>query len=393
MDLLDAVVQPYAWGSHTIIATLQGRPVPTSEPEAEMWMGAHPAAPSGLVRDGARTDLERVVAADPAGELGAGCAERFEGRLPFLLKILAVEKALSIQVHPDRETARAGFLAEAGRGGGPATYVDDWPKPEVLCALTEFEALAGFRDPLEAADLLERLRPRGLGAVVASLRLGDAEAPLRALRAVLECPAEARDDVVASVLAGCERLAAEGGPDAAAARAYLRVGADHPGDIGLVAALLLRYRVLAPGEAIFLEAGGLHAYLRGTGVEILANSDNVLRAGLTGKHVDVEELLRITDPRVRVPDVRPETGADGVATYAAPVPEFRLHRVRREDGSVALPGRGPRIVLSVGSAARLVGADGSTLDLDRSGSCFVPARETGVRVEGPADLFVACPGE
>src|SRR5580700_5175615 len=119
MDLLEPVTQPYAWGSHTAIAELQGRPAPTPQPEAELWMGAHPSAPSGVERPGGRTTLDVVIAADPVGELGAECVARFGGRLPFLLKVLAAEKALSIQVHPSRAQAEAGFRAEDQAGLAP----------------------------------------------------------------------------------------------------------------------------------------------------------------------------------------------------------------------------------------------------------------------------------
>src|SRR5215469_16697105 len=161
MDLLEPVVQPYAWGSREAIAELQGRPAPSPGPEAELWMGAHPSAPSGVERNGRHTTLDAVIAADPAGELGEDCARRFGGRLPFLLKVLAASKALSIQVHPSRAQAEAGYRDESLRGLAPGdkrrNYVDDWPKPEILCALTRFEILAGMRNPADAARLLRTL--------------------------------------------------------------------------------------------------------------------------------------------------------------------------------------------------------------------------------------------
>ncbi|WP_226343748.1 mannose-6-phosphate isomerase, class I [Agilicoccus flavus] len=411
MDLLDAAVQPYAWGSHEVIARLQGRPAPTPEPEAELWMGAHPSAPSGLTRDGAATDLRRVVDADPEGELGADCARAHGGRLPFLLKVLAADQALSIQVHPDADRAAAGYAAERAGGldaGASPTYADDWPKPEVLCALTEFEVLAGLRDPDDARALLDALDVPALAAVRAALTTGEGAgsrdvAMLAALRAVLTHPDPAR--LAADVVAACARLAqAPDGASAAstahreAAEAVTCIARDHPDDIGLVAALLLRHRVLAPGEAIYMAAGGLHAYVRGAGIEILANSDNVLRAGLTGKKIDVEELLRIVDPGVGVPDLTPSDDGDGGQTYAAPVPHFRLHRVIRPAGAgpIPLPGRGPRIVLSVEGTATLTRPDGARLDVATGASAFVPAREDDVRLEpggsGALDAFVACPG-
>src|SRR5215470_212346 len=168
MDLLRPVIRPYPWGTRDAIAELQGRPVPAPGPEAELWMGAHPSAPSTLTRTPLASassvtpvTLDALIAAEPERELGAEVTERFGGRLPFLLKVLSAEKALSIQVHPSRAQAEAGFAAENAQGlppGDPArNYVDDWPKPELLYALTPFEVAVGLRTPTDAAALLRAL--------------------------------------------------------------------------------------------------------------------------------------------------------------------------------------------------------------------------------------------
>lgn len=395
MDLLQPVVQPYAWGSTRAIAELQGRPVPSPGPEAELWMGAHPSAPSGVERGGRRTTLDALVAADPAAELGRECARRFGGRLPFLLKILAAECALSIQVHPDRDQAVAGFRAEHARrvAGAARNYSDDWPKPEVLCALTPFEALAGLRTPRDAAALLTALDTGWLRPLAADLAAGDEPGRVAgALERLLTWPAGERAALVEEVVAGCARLAGEGGPYAAACDAVVRIAADHPADLGVAAALLMRHTVLEPGQAVFMPAGGLHAYVRGVGVELLANSDNVVRAGLTGKHVDVPELLRLVDPAVDVPVLRARRTAEGVAVYDTPVPEFRLYRVEPGSGPSALPGTGPRIVLCAEGAATLRDAAGRTLRLRRGQSCFVRAADGAATASGPALLFTAATG-
>ena len=400
VDLLEPVIQPYAWGSHTAIAELQGRPAPTTAPEAELWMGAHPSAPSGVRRPGGRTTLDKVIAADPPLELGAACAARFGGRLPFLLKVLAADKALSIQVHPSRAQAEAGYREETERGLAPGdksrNYVDDWPKPEILCALTRFEVLAGMRTAADAAALLGALRVRELGPLVADLALavdrGGASGPAAltgALGAILTWPDEGRAALVAAVTAGCERIAAADGEYAAAAAATVRIAGDHPGDLGLVASLLLRYLVLRPGEAVFLPAGGPHSYLHGTGVELLANSDNVVRAGLTPKHIDVPELLRLVEPAAAVPVIEPRPDGAGVLAYDSPAPEFRLYRAEPGAADVTLPGGGgPRIVLCTGGTG-LLRAGTVTLSLARGESCYLPAAEEMVTASGPASLFVA----
>ena len=387
-------MQPYAWGSHTVIAELQGRSAPTAQPEAELWMGAHPSAPSGIERSG-HTTLDAVIAADPVGELGAPCAERFGGRLPFLLKVLAAERALSIQVHPSREQAEAGYRAENERGLAPGdkarNYVDDWPKPEILCALTPFEVLAGMRSAADAAALLRALGVTELEPVAAGLAAAGGAGPAaltEALAAILTWPAATSAALVAAVTAACGRLAAQDGPYAAACAATVRVAGEHPGDLGVVASLLLRHRVLRPGQAVFLPAGGLHAYLHGTGIELLANSDNVVRAGLTGKHIDVPELLKLTDPAVDVPVIAPRALADGVAVYDSPAPEFRLFRAEPGPAEITLPADGARLVLCTESTVTLRTAQ-TTLKAGRGESCFVSAADGAVTASGPGVIYFA----
>jgi mannose-6-phosphate isomerase len=394
VDLLEPVTQPYAWGSHTAIAELQGRPAPTASPEAELWMGAHPSAPSGVERDGTRTTLDAVIAADPAGELGAEIAARFGGRLPFLLKVLAAEQALSIQVHPSRQQAEAGYRAENERGLAPGdksrNYVDDWPKPEILCALTPFEVLAGMRTGADAAALLRALAVRELVPLAAEL-VTDPAAPARALATILAWPAADRGALVGDVVAACERVAAGGGEYAAACAAAVRLAGEHPGDLGIIASLLLRHAVLRPGEAVYLPAGGLHAYLHGTGVELLANSDNVVRAGLTAKHIDIPELLRLTDPTVAVPVIEPRAIGAGVSVYDSPAPEFRLYRAELGPGEVTLPGTCARVVLCVEGVGALRASSGS-LKVAKGESCYLSAADGGVTASGPAVLFIAGSG-
>jgi mannose-6-phosphate isomerase len=276
------------------------------------------------------------------------CASRFGDRLPFLLKVLSAAKALSIQVHPSRAQAQGGWAAENAQGlppGDPGrNYVDDWPKPELLYALTPFEVAAGLRAPDDAAALLRALAVDALKPLAAGLAAGrvpvsapvpssasvagaDDDLMATALASVLRWPSAERDSLIADVVSACARLAASGGPYAAACAAVVRVAADQPGDLGVVALLLMRHEILQPGQAMFMPAGGLHSYLRGTGIELLANSDNVVRAGLTGKHVDVPELLKLVDPAVPVPVLAPRVLPDGIAWFDTPAPEFRLHIV------------------------------------------------------------------
>ncbi|MFD3695531.1 mannose-6-phosphate isomerase, class I [Streptomyces sp. NPDC058646] len=381
MDRLTNTIRPYAWGSTTAIPRLLGTE-PTGEPQAEMWMGAHPGAPSRLDRGSGETTLSEVIGADPEGELGAAAVAKFGPRLPFLLKILAAGAPLSLQVHPDLEQARAGYEDEERRGvpvdAGHRNYKDPNHKPEMICALTPFDGLCGFRAPQEAADLLEGLGVGSLKPYADLLRAHPEDAALReVLTAVLTADREQMAATVAETAAAAERL---GGPY----KPYATLVHDYPGDPGVIAAMLLNHVQLQPGEAMFLGAGVPHAYIDGLGVELLANSDNVLRAGLTPKHVDVPELLKIVkfasgDPKV----LRPEGDAEEV--YETPIDEFRLSRFLLAPGGAprTLPDGAPQILLCTAGAPKA-----GELTLTPGESVFVPADET-VELSGTGTVFRA----
>ena len=360
MQRIEGAVQNYAWGSHESLAKLQGRPLPTAQPEAELWFGAHPGAPGVLLN---------LIESDPEGQLGKG-----HTRLPFLLKLLAAERALSIQVHPTKAQAEAGFAAEnaAGvdRGAFERNYKDDNHKPELLVALGTFEAMAGFRPAARTAELLDWLALPELDFLRGDLH--------GAVECALKLPERELSGIIDALTGRCQQLAADADDwKGEVADLVLRLEEQYPNDRGVFFALLLNRVVLEEGEALYLDAGQLHAYVRGTGVEIMANSDNVLRCGLTSKHIDVEELLSVVrweeldDPRLRA-------DADGV--YHTPAKEFSL---RRLEGEAGVPG--PAIVLAVGGVARC-----GELHIDSGSAAWVPAGEEA-RVSGRA--FIARPGE
>ncbi|MDT0310228.1 mannose-6-phosphate isomerase, class I [Streptomyces sp. DSM 44917] len=398
MDRLHNTVKTYAWGSATAIPGLLGTP-PTGEPQAELWMGAHPAGPSRVDRGGGPLSLADAIAADPRGELGAATVDALGPRLPFLLKVLAADAPLSLQTHPDRERARAGYAEEEALGipldAPHRNYRDANHKPELVCALTPFEGLCGFRPVAEAAGVLEELGVGSLKPYADLLRARPEDAALReVVTAVLTAEPAAMAETVARAAEAADRLGGAFAPYAALARHY-------PGDPGVIAAMLLNPVRLEPGEALYLGAGVPHAYLRGLGVEIMANSDNVLRCGLTPKHVDVPELLRVVRFEATEPGLlRPVPAADGSGeeVYPTPAEDFRLAR------HVLAPGSAPR-ELPAGSAQILLctdgritlrapgpgGADGTELALERGRSAFVPASEH-VTASGPGTLFRATAG-
>ncbi|MEU4112427.1 mannose-6-phosphate isomerase, class I [Streptomyces sp. NPDC027717] len=378
MDRLDNTVRPYAWGSPTAIPRLLGTE-PTGEPQAEMWMGAHPGAPSRTTRG----TLVEVIDADPERELGADAVAKFGPRLPFLLKILAAAAPLSLQVHPDLAQAQQGYAEEERRGipvdAPDRNYKDANHKPELICALTEFDGLCGFRAPAEAADLLDGLGVGSLKPYADLLRAHPEDAALReVLTAILTADAEDMAGTVTEATAACARL---GGPYTP----YADMAHHYPGDPGVIAAMLLNHVRLQPGEALFLGAGIPHAYLDGLGVEIMANSDNVLRCGLTPKHVDVPELLRVVRFEASDPGVlRPEASPDGEEVYETPIDEFRLSRY-------VLPGETardltlptPQILLCTAGSVRV-----GEHELLPGRSVFVPAGEK-TEASGEGTLFRA----
>lgn len=392
MELLHGAIRPYPWGSRTAIAALQGRPSPTSSPEAELWLGAHTAAPAQL--DDGRP-LTELITEDPLATLGPDAVERYGQRLPFLLKVLAAEEPLSIQAHPDSEQAAQGFSRETRENiplGAPhRSYVDMHHKPELLCAVSEFEVLCGFRDPATSATVIERLNVPELGSLVAILRQDDhAQALREAVTMLLTLPAEHRASLVRDAMAAAEALPADG-PDATDYAMLIDLGGRYPSDAGALVALLLNHLFLQPGEAIYMPAGNLHAYLRGVGVEIMAASDNVLRGGLTHKHINVPELLRVLRFEVLTePRLAPVEAAPGLAQWPVPVPEFQLSRVRLTDevSEQQLLIDGPVIALCWSGEVRL--DDGESSITLRSGqAAFIPASAAKVFATGVGDLYCA----
>ncbi|XXX72117.1 mannose-6-phosphate isomerase, class I [Sorangium sp. So ce134] len=398
MFSLDNRVQEYAWGSREAIAALLGQG-PSDKPQAELWMGAHPAASSCIELDGGRERLIDAIPRHADAFLGGPTRDRFGARLPFLLKVLAADQPLSLQAHPDETQARRGFDAE-NAAGVPAdaperTYRDPHHKPELICALTPFDALCGFRPAEALTEVFELLAggpgdalvPRGAGPV-------DAAAVARLVEGLLALDPAARRALVSSVVEACRARAQAGGWLARAAGWALRLHELYPGDVGVVIALLLNDVHLEPGEALYLPPRRLHAYVQGVGIEIMASSDNVLRGGLTPKHVNVGELLRVLDfsPWRVEPVVPRRVGAESI--YDTPAPEFRLSRIELDAASSWRTDdrRGPEIVLCTRGQASLVDARGAAQGLRQGGSIFVPFASGGYAIEGQGQFFRASVG-
>lgn len=371
----------YAWGSPTLIPALEGR-VPTGTPEAEVWFGDHPGDPS-TVDDGSGRTLDALL------------ASRDEPPLPYLLKVLAAASSLSIQAHPSKAQAADGFAREEAAGvprdGATRTYRDDNHKPEIIVALTEvFRALVGLR-PLAQTRRLVAALGEGPGPTALARRLdGDDEpAVLRdTLGWVLSGEAQdAVDDIAASLVDAGD---AEFADELAVLR---RIAADFPGDPGIVVALLMNLVQLRRGEAVFAPAGVLHAYQDGLGVELMAASDNVLRGGLTPKHVDVPELLRIVDTTPAIPALVRPRSTDGIDVFDVGVADFRLTRLTARAGASSTHVvAGPTIVLATAGRVE-VSAGAATRVLAPGQAVFATADESALQVTGAGEVFIAEPGD
>jgi mannose-6-phosphate isomerase len=407
MHLLSNTIRDYAWGSTTAIAALLGREA-SGRPEAELWIGAHPDAPSRPLDDPDGSSLAELIEADPVGTLGTASIEAFGARLPFLLKVLAADSPLSLQVHPRLDQAKAGFAAEEAAGVARTAphrnYKDDNHKPEMVFALTPFDALTGFRAPAESAALFERLTALLAGSEAAEVTEQVAELlrtpdEAEALSAAFARLINGGPDVRACVDAAAAAIAAAG--HAARGDAALATVADlaaaYPSDPGVLLSLMLNRVSLAPGEALYLPAGNVHAYLRGLGIEVMAASDNVLRGGLTPKHVDIPELLRtVVFEAPGVPRLAAHESALGQELYRPPFEEFQLQRIDVPGSPGAGAAPEPVPVAQTGAAVVLVVHGSLTLDtpkgdlvLSRGDSAFIPDSESPALAHAGSDGVLA----
>jgi len=396
MLLLENPIQKYAWGSRTAIASLLGASTPSSEPEAELWMGAHEKAPS-LVLPG-REPLSLLIEREPERLLGAAAIARFGARLPFLFKVLAAETPLSLQAHPTLAQAQKGFAAEQARGvalDSPVrNYKDANHKPELLCALTPFSALCGFRKIEDTLALFRALNLPHVSFLVEILEGLPTEAGLSQLfSTLLGLSSERRTELARETLDRCTLLAALDGPFQHEFSWAVRIGVLYPGDIGILSALLLNLVKLTPGEAIYLPAGNLHAYLQGVGVELMANSDNVLRGGLTPKHVDNRELLHVLSFDAGPVNVLRGEMQGSARVYRTPAAEFELQSFRLLPGEnpTVLDRRGPEIVLCQKGEVTIVNPS-ERRTLKQGQALFIAASEPSYTLSGDGSLFRASVG-
>ena len=394
MERLTGTVQHYAWGTTDAIPALLNQP-PDGRPYAEYWLGAHASSPSIVAGE----SLASRIAHGP-DVLGKKSRVAFGEQLPYLLKVLSARHALSLQAHPSREQAEEGWARENRAGvaldAPERTYKDAWPKPEIMVALDEFHSLCGFRDPHETAALFAALGVADqLGSVIGPLTERKGPAALAEVFLDVLSLGEERAHVLDEVVSAAMHHRYDDGEVGVFARTALELDEVFPADASILAALLMNRVVLQPGEAMFVPAGRMHAHLQGTGIEVMANSDNVIRGGLTAKHIDVEELIKVVSFAPVVPEVLlPRNTRRGVWKYDTPCSEFETWKLSltTDLGPVRVPGRGSARILLVVSGSCTAESEGHTLTLHQGESAFLSGHEHDVLVSGAAEVFGASSG-
>ena len=388
---LIGVRQSYPWGTKDAIPSLIGQ-APDAKPWAEQWYGAHPLGDSPTP-DGATLSEHLAQQQD---QLGKAALMTFGRRLPFLMKILSAASPLSLQAHPTRQQAREGHARESLLGvplGAPErSFKDDWPKPETIVALTSFEALVGFRDPVRTAQLFEDLGVGdALASVIGPLRDRDGSPALQEVFLdVLSL--DDRRHLVDEVLGAAVNHLDAPGELGLFARTAVEIDEYFPSDPGILAALLLNRFSLEPGQALALAPGVMHSYLRGCCIEVMANSDNVLRGGLTAKHIDVDALLHVVSFAPTPAEVLLPSGSDGTYIYPTSFEEFELWLLQPTDGSpLQVPRSDSGRICLVASGSFELSGDGDPVVLKPGKAVFIGAEEAIV-ARGEGHLFVAATG-
>lgn len=394
ISLMENTIQKYAWGSHTAIPQLLGEKVPSEHPWAELWMGAHPKSPSKIKDNGNWVSLTEIIANNPRDVLGEKVAEKFNNRLPYLFKVLAAAKPLSIQAHPDSNQAKEGYEREnrlkIPKDAYNRNYKDDNHKPECICALTDFTALNGFREISQITSLMEKICPPEMKNMLGNLK---DQPDTVGLKKFFHDLLSLNSDMQKQIISVAVNNAKKNENNDPAFKWMIKLYNEYPEDIGIFSPVILNLICLKPGEAMFLQAGELHAYLDGLGIELMANSDNVLRGGLTPKYIDVPELLKVLnfeERKIRI--LQPEKISQCESIYPCPAEEFGLSVISVEENKTfySLDKRGVEILFCTqGQAIVTHLKTNSDINIESGKSVFIPAIVEKYSIKGNATFYKA----
>ncbi len=384
---LDNPIQNYAWGSHTVLAQMRGVPAPTKQPEAEVWVGAHPSAPSVAEYAGDSTALNVLVENNPETFLGKN---RTCDTFPYLFKILAIDAPLSIQVHPTDEQAQAGFADENARGialdAPHRNYKDQFSKPETVIAVSPVKILTGVRDDAQLQELAEAFDAEWLKTL---LPVKDAKS---LLTSILRMDQGAADEAMTGLIrAATDITQGQGASELVqqAAELVQLVSLKHPGDQGLLVAFVMNFLELAPGESAFTPDGQVHAYVEGTAIEVMNPSDNVMRAGLTPKHIDTEELIKVLATHQDAPEIKPANPLnENIGVYSMWDERLSVTRICVDDHPVNYTFEGTSTLLSVGGSV-IVTAESEHFEITGTESIMHIGEPISTQISGRGELYIA----
>lgn len=379
-------IQHYSWGSAQAFSSILDIPNPEKKPMAELWMGSHPKLSSSVLTAKGEVSLQDLINSDPVLVLGEGIAKRFNNKLPFLLKVLAAETPLSVQSHPSLEQAKEGFAREDGQSipidAPNRNYRDDNHKPEIICAVTPYTAMCGFRPVEQILMELEGFCAQELEHGPDYLRDNPTQAGLKAFyKDLMDLSGPEKSGFIEKAIEYSEKK------EGLCYQWPGKLAKLYPNDIGAVMPLFLNIRKLQPGQALYLGAGELHAYLEGVGIELMANSDNVLRGGLTPKHVDIPELLKVLTFNAVEPDVMEIPASQDFYTYPTVASEFLLSRIKLQNSRIQRRAKGPEILLNLSASSKVCEKGKEAITLNKGQSCFITNNtEYTLSGEGPGFL-------
>ncbi|WP_375320706.1 mannose-6-phosphate isomerase, class I [Aliivibrio logei] len=369
---MNNVIQDYAWGSYTSIETLFDIKNTTEKPQAELWMGAHPNGCSVVTINGNSVLLSDLINEDKDAFLSSPTAQSF-GELPYLFKVLAAEKALSIQVHPNKQQAMDGYDKEEKAGiainAFNRNYKDNNHKPELVYALTTYKAMNGFRAFDDIISLFTLMSLPSIDSLVTEFSQDPSSNGLKTFfKAILSLEGEAKDTALTELVNFASQNTDE---------LFIQIQdliEQYPNDIGLFTPLMLNVITLQPGEAMYLKACTPHAYINGTGLEIMANSDNVLRAGLTPKFMDIDELMACTEfdsiPQSAL--LMQPISIDGGMNYPIPVDDFKFS-VLTPSTELPLTTQSAEILFAIDEDMIVNHPSGESVSVSKGHSIFIPA--------------------
>ena len=377
MDLLSPNIQHYHWGDYSFIHELQGRPK-GDQPEAELWMGAHPTSPSRTVESD--RGLDDIISTDPHNTLGPQASD-FQNELPFIMKILAIREPLSIQVHPNAQQAEEGFTSAQSSLIGAQSYSSPRGKEEIVCALTETDLKFGFREVNEIHAIIDASAPSELSWLKESL---SEETPNESLKETIQKILSTDSDTIRSITSTV--LSSDMSATVINEKEmiyFADLSETYPDDSGLLLFLLMNFVTLEPGDFIYVSPGVTHAYLRGNVVEVTSNSDNVIRCGLTPKYVNAQEFLSIASFVSEQPQI--QTPAESLHSYESPTP-FMLTRLNLDEEFEATL-HGPEILISTQNNFKITNNSGNSFQVEQGHPVWMPYSDISYKITGNCLVF------